>query len=199
MRILSANGINRRHCARLVVQQGVNHDVANKMDPCLIDAFSFQIEQCIGFCGEQQVRYLIRQHPIYFLRHGSITTAQPRLNMDNRNTLFYRYQSTGNRGVHVANNQHSSGVIFIDDRLKAAHDFRSLHGMTARPHTQINIGLGDAQLVKKRVLHFGVVVLTGMNEIGIEFDANVSQRRDNRRNLHKIWSRPDNTQYGLLH
>jgi hypothetical protein len=48
--------------------------------------------------------------------------------------------------------------------LKFNHDFGRLHGMRAGPNLQVNVGLGNAQLLKENVRHILVVMLAGMHQ-----------------------------------
>ncbi len=117
------------------------------------------------FSGKQQFRNLIRQYPVDLLGHGAIPTAQPCFHMNHRNTFFHGDQRTGNGGIHVAHHQYCMGQLIIEDRLKTFHDICRLCGMGAGSHLEINIGLGDMQLLKEGCLHGGIVMLPGMNQL----------------------------------
>ena len=57
---------------------------------------------------------------------------------------------------------------------------------------QIDIRLGDMQLVKKRVLHRCIVVLPGVQQPGAQSGIRLRESPHNGSNLHEIWSRANN-------
>jgi len=71
-----------RHRFLQMIQQGVDHDVADKMDPAWFYAFPHQIGFGAPFGGEQPIGDLVGQYPVYFFRHFPVPTPQTRFNMD---------------------------------------------------------------------------------------------------------------------
>ena len=94
-----------------MMQQGVDHDIADKVDFVFINPLFQQILFAALFSDEQKIRNLIRQYPVDFLRHSAIKTAQPGLHVDQLHALFHRNQATGNGRVDIADNNHQIGFI----------------------------------------------------------------------------------------
>ena len=92
-----SENIFHRHCQGLAAMQGIDHDITDMEYPLLGYPLLQQIFTCRGFGYKQQFGELIRQHPVDLLRHGTVITAQPGLNMNNRDTLLGGHQRTGNR------------------------------------------------------------------------------------------------------
>ncbi len=86
--------------------------------------------------------------------------------MTNRNPDFLGRQSTGDRGIYVAHDDHPIRPLLQARFLIRDHDTTRLLRMSAAAYPQMDVGVGKAELPQESARHIGVVVLPGMDETG---------------------------------
>ena len=74
----------------------------------------------------------------------------------------------------------------IQYRLEALHDLRGLYSVAARTYAQVNIRLGDIQLIEKSMFHRFVVVLSGVHQTGGQAAARRAESSHQWGYLHEI-------------
>ncbi len=79
--------------------QGIDHQVANHVNPLGRNPFAQQIAPSAFFRHQKQVRNGISGHTINFLRDGSVETAQPGFIVDNRDAELTGRQCRRNRRI----------------------------------------------------------------------------------------------------
>jgi hypothetical protein len=84
-----------------VLQQRIDHHVAHEPDAPGCNAFAQQIIASRALGRIQQVRDLVGQDAIDFLRHLAVETAHPGLDMDDPRALLGRDETACQRGIDV--------------------------------------------------------------------------------------------------
>ena len=91
----------------------IDHDVTDQIDFILGDAFIQKIVVGVWRWGPQDVRDRIGNEAVYFLRHATIPTAQPGLEVNHRNPEFRADHGAGRRA-------HGQGTLLNASNLAAA-------------------------------------------------------------------------------
>ena len=84
--------------------------------------------------------------------------------MEHGDVDFGGRHSTGEGGVGVAVEDDAVEVIVEQHLLDAANHAGGLEAMGAGADPEVEVGLGDAQLVEEDLRHVGVVVLAGVED-----------------------------------
>ena len=193
---LIAQGVSRWSRNAAIAQQGVDHDITDKADALGGNAFVLQVRGSAAFRGVQTVGYLVGEHPVDFFRHASVVAAQAGLDMHDGDTLFDANQGAGEGRVHVANDQNARRFFLIDNRLEASHYFRRLYRMAARAHFQIDVRLGQTQILEEFVVHVPVVMLAGMQQQGGNRRGVAGEGAQDGRHFHEIGAGTHDTNDG---
>ena len=91
----------------------------------------------------------VGQDAIDFLGHRTVEAAQTGLDMRDTHAQLDGRQSTSQGRVYVADDDHGVRPLFDHDRLKPPHHLGRLHGVRCGADLQIEIRLGDLELVKE--------------------------------------------------
>ena len=119
--------------------------------------------------------------------------AQTGLNVNYRNPLLHRDQSTGKGRVDIPHDRHTGRLAVIHDRLEPPHHFSGLDGMRARPDLQVHIGLGQMKVFKQLTAHVLVVMLTGMQQQARQRGRVPSHGPQNGSDFHEVRPCPHDT------
>ena len=179
---------------RLVVEQRVDHHVADETDALGGNAFAQQVGFGAALGGVQAVGHLVGQHAVDFFGHLAVVAAQTRLDMNDRHALLHRHQGAGQGGVDVADHEHRAGPALVDHRLKAAHDLGCLHRVAARADFEVDVGLRQAQILEQPVAHVAVVMLAGVHQQGRHRRHMGGEGAQDWRHLHEVGPRADDAQ-----
>jgi len=98
------------------------------------------------------------------LGHPPVSAAQPGLQVRDGHVEIGGHQGGGQRAVDVAGHDHEVRLALQDDRLKSLQQPGGLRRLRARADTEIDVGLGQAELVKEDIAERCVVVLPGVHE-----------------------------------
>jgi hypothetical protein len=104
--------------------------------------------------------------------------------VDHRDVELGRGERTGERGVHVAHHDERVGPLGSEQLLEAHHRRARLDRVRARAHLEVPARLGDGEIAEEDVGHDGVVVLAGVDEVGLV--ARLAQRGDERADLDEV-------------
>ena len=110
--------------------------------------------------------------------------------MGDGDVKLHRGEGGGQRGVHVAHDQHEVGPRIVQDRLEAAHDLGGLDRVRARADAEVEVGGPDIQVLEEPLRHRPVVVLAGVDEDRSQGRLR-AHRPDERGDLHEIGAGPD--------
>ena len=144
--------------------QGVDHDVADEVDFLGRDALPEEVRSAALLRDEQEVRDGVRQEPVDLLGHTPVEGTEPGLDVGDGDVKLHRREGGGQRGVHVAHDQHEVGQRGVQDRLEAAHDLGGLDRVRARADAEVEVGGPDIQVLEEPLRHRPVVVLAGVDE-----------------------------------
>ncbi|MPM73928.1 hypothetical protein SDC9_120913 [bioreactor metagenome] len=129
--------------------QGVDHDVADKSDSFVGNAFGLQIGVGNPVGREQQVRQPVGDEPVDFLGHVDVTGTQARLDVGELYVFFFGDDGAGAGGVDVADHDDPVRLFRLDHLFEFDHGSADLFGMTARPDVEVDVRLGDAEIDEK--------------------------------------------------
>ena len=181
-------------CGRLaplsMTKQRVNHQVAHQKRLLGTNALAGEVVNPRPFGTEQQITDCIGENAVDLLGHRAVTAPQPRFDVNQRNAQLHRHQATSNRPVHVTDHQHGVRSGPKHHGLERLHNLRRLHGVASRTHFQVEVRLGNAQVMKEEPAHVLVIVLPRVNQQRLNGIASTI-RGHQRRNLHEVGTRPD--------
>ena len=97
-------------------------------------------------------------------------------------------QGGGDGRIDVADHHQPVGAVGERHLLIFDHHPAGLLGMAARADAEVEIGIGEAEVLQDRLRHVGVVMLAGMDEHRGEVRRR-GERVPERRHLHEIGAR----------
>ncbi len=174
--------------------QGVDHRVADVVDRRRVAPLGHEVSLGLGGVREEEVRHPIGEDPVDLLGHRPVEAPQPRLDVADRDAHLHRDERGGERGVHVAGDEHHIGLLLLEHRLEALHHPGGLLGVRAGSHVEQMVRCSDPELLEEDVGHRGVVVLPGVDEGGLELLRPVRERTEDRPHLHEVGPGPDDRQ-----
>ena len=145
-------------------QQGVGHDVADEVDLLRCGAFAQEVGAGSLLGDEQDVGHGVGEHAVDLFRHRAIEAAQAGLDVDDRDAELHGGEGGGQRGVHVADDQHGIGARRRQHGLQAPHHLGGLHGVRAGADLQVVVGDRQVEVAEELPGHRLVVVLTGVHQ-----------------------------------
>ena len=181
------------------VAQRVDHHVADERDALGRNALAREVRRGRPLGGVEQVGDLVGEDAVDLLRHRAVEAAQARLHVHDRDVLLHRHQAAGERGVHVADDEHRGGPVLVEHRFEAAHDLGGLHRVRAGAHLEVQVGRGQPQVGEEPVAHRRVVVLAGVHEHGARHARVARERGEQRRHLHEVGPCADDAEDGPGH
>ena len=121
----------------------------------------FSKEILIGVLGrrEKQIRHLIGQQAINFLRHCAVERSQSGFNMRYGQMQFATDQSGCKCGIHIAIDNDEVGFFVNYDLLESQHDTAGLLRVGAGANCEIEIRLRNPKLLKENVRHRPIIML----------------------------------------
>ena len=176
-----------------MIEQRVNHQVADQKRLLGPNTLACEVVNPRLFGTEQHITDCIGENAVDLLGHRAVPTPQTRFDVNQGNAQLHRHQATGDRAVHVADHQHGIGSGPKHHGLEGFHNLRRLHGVASRTHFQVEVRLGNAQVMEEEPAHVLVIVLTRVNQQrlnGLVSTIRGHQRRD----LHEVGTRPDDVQ-----
>ena len=169
--------------------EGVDHYIADEVNPVRTYALIGQAINAGLLGDEEQVAYAVCQDSVDLFGHLSVETSQAGFDVNEFYAEFNRNKSACDRAVYIADDENVIGFEIEHYRFEAFHYLSGLDGMTAGADLEIDIRLGDIQLVKEELAHVLIVVLPGVNEQSFEVAVFVERTHD-RCDLHKVGPRP---------
>ena len=106
----------------------------------------------------------IGEDAVDLLRHLAVETPQPGFDVGDGNLHLHGGERAGDGRRDVADDDHQVGLFLLQDRLEGEQDLRHRRGDGARADFEIQVGLGDVQLVEEELRHFFVVMLAGVDQ-----------------------------------
>ncbi len=174
-----------------MLEQAVDHGVADEEDFFIVDPFTSQMLTGQFFRGEQIVGHAVSHEAVDLFGHAAVEAAQSGFDMGNWDSKLGGGKRRGKRRIDIADNDHHIGLLLLHDRLDAHQHLAGLLRVTAGTDTQVDMGLGHAEVDKKELAHLFVIVLAGMYQNVVDIAA--FEFIDNGCNLHKVGTRTDNT------
>lgn len=174
-----------------IFDKRIDHDIADKLDLGGGNTFAEEVFIAVGRRGEKQVGETIGDQAIDFLGHGAVEAAEAGFEMGDFDTQLGSHERAPHGGIDVADNDDPVWLFLEADGLERGHDVRGLNGVRTGADREIDVGRRDAEFGEEDVRHFGVVMLPGMNEDGLDLLLGVrlvvtTDRFDERSDLHEI-------------
>ena len=177
-----------------MLQQRIDHHVADHHDAPGRHAFRREIAIRAFFGCEQQIGNRIREHAVDLFGHRAIETAQPRLNVDHPDAEFRRIQRAGDRRIHIADHQDRVRPLRFEHALERFDDAGGLLAVAARADLEIDVRLRQPQIAKKQRRHLRTVVLPGVHEHLRDAGALTGDGRHDGSDLHEVRACADDVQ-----
>ena len=173
-----------------VGQQGVDHDVADEHHPPRIAPFIEEIVDGVRAGGQQQIAHPVGDHAVHLLGHRPVTTTQSGFDMGDEEPGLGTDQCAGDRRIDVADDHDDVVSTAPAQILERLHDATRLLRVAAGTHLEVVVGRSYAQVDEKDIAHGCVVVLTGMDQLGLM--TRCFEGVDDRLDLHEVWPSPGN-------
>src|SRR3954463_15504282 len=159
-----AETLGRAAGARLVgrAQKCVDHGVPHEFDALIPDPLGDEVFACVAARREEVGGEGGAEATVDLLGNEEVVTAEAGLDVGDRVVLLRGDEGARERRVDVADHDHDRGVEAPEFRLEGGHNPRRLVGVRPRAHTEVGIGLGQAELGEEDVRELGVVVLAGV-------------------------------------
>ena len=195
--LLHADGLPDAQLARLLLAaaQRVDHRVADVVDAARADALGLQVLDRLGAVREQHVRQAVGEDAVDLLRHAPVERAQPGLEVGDGDAHLRRGERAGERGVHVAGDEHDVGLGVDQDLLERRQHLGRLHAVGAGADAEEDVDLGELQVGQDLVGHPAVVVLAGVDDDLAE-RLPALERGDDGRHLDEVRARADDVDDG---
>jgi hypothetical protein len=174
--------------------EGVDHRVADVVDPGLVDTLGDQIVPALRRVDEEQPGELVGHDPIDLLRETAVEAPQARLDVTHGQHELRGCQRRGRRRVHVARDEHYVRLRLQQHRLEPLHHAGRLLCVRPGPDTERVVRLAHAELLEEDLGHLPVVVLTCVHQDVLELVRAPGQLRGDRRDLHHVRPRADDRQ-----
>ena len=178
----------------LVLEQGVDHDIADEKDFFLGHPFPLQVFIGDAIRGEQIVAQHVGAQAIDFLGHVHVPGAQARLDMGHLDSQLFSRDGAGHGGVDIPHHDDQIRLFPQADLFELDHDPGGLLGMGTATHFQIDIGLGHAEVVEEGFAHLLVVVLAGVDEEVLDFVRVSVHGLDDRGHFHEVGAGADDVE-----
>ena len=117
---------------RQIVDQGIDHDVADELDLLPGDAFPEQVFVGVLRGGQEQVGQGVGHQAVDLLRHGPVEAAQAGLDVGDPDAHLGADQGAGHRRVDVPDDDDPIRLLPLADGLEADQDAGRLDGMRSR-------------------------------------------------------------------
>ena len=167
----------------LVTQQHVGHDVAHHVHAVA----STELRRVRLGGAEQEPAPLVHGDAVELLRHGPVAAARTRFDVRHERAGQRPAQTRRKGGVGVAERQHVSGPLLLEDFDQCLHHGRHAAYAVGRFHLQMHVGLVEAEVREVRLHHGHVGVLAGVHEERLPTQA---QRGQQGRSLHELGTGP---------
>ena len=180
----SARAGRRRVKAVELAEEGVDHRVADEVDPVLGDALAHELRDRLRARREQEVGQGIGDDPVDLLGHGPVVAPQPCLDVGEGTAGLRRHERRGERRVDVTVDHDQRRIELGEGRLEGDEQRRRLAGVRARSDAEIEVRLGQGEVAEEDVGQPRVVVLSGVDEPLV--DLATPERSDHGRGLHEV-------------
>ena len=174
-----------------VLRQGVDHDVADEVDPRVGHALGAEVVTCQAVRGEEVIADDVGAQTVDLFGHGHVSRPQAGLDVSHPYTELLGGDGAGQGGVDVAHDDHQVRPLVEADPLEGQHDARRLLAMTAGAHAEIDVGPRQTESVEEGLAHARVVVLARVHQDMPEAFGEAVERFDDRRHLHEVGTRAD--------
>lgn len=169
-----------------LVEEVVDHHVPDEVDALLGMSLAAQVLHAARLGAEEVVADGVGDDAVDLLRHGHVATSQARLDVGDGDAELLGHDRAGERGVHVAHHHDEVGPVLHAHPLEGHHDARSLLRVRAAANAQVVVRLRDAELLKEDLAHAVVVVLAGVDELGLELVLVLGQFTHDGGDLHEV-------------
>jgi len=142
---------------------GLDDRVAGEEHPVAGDTFSGQIVDVDPGRCRAQVRQVIGDDPVVFLRHVAVSAPEAGLDVNEGNPPGVRCERACGDSVGVALYDDGEGAVLGEVSIEELGCITDLVSSGGASHPQVQIGFGKVQLAEERRREVGVVVLTGVN------------------------------------
>src|SRR5262249_38714430 len=136
-----------------LAQEGVDHQVADEVDPRRVDTFTVQVAPAAGLGDQQHVGQSVGDDPVDLFGHPAVTRPQPRLDVRDQDVELDGRQGAGHRRVHVAGDDHAGGTGGAEVVFVPLEDAGRLPGVGVGADAEPHVGGADAELLQEDVRH----------------------------------------------
>lgn len=150
--------------AGAVLEEGVDHGVADEEDALFRDAGLSEVGVGDFGGGEEIVGDAVGDHAVDLLGHAEVMGADAGFDVGDFHAHFLGDDGAGHGGGDIAYDEAEVGRGFHQELFVAGHDAGGLLCLCAGAGIEVDIGLGDAELLEEVGAHFFVVVLAGVDE-----------------------------------
>ena len=171
--------------------EGVDHDVAHEGDLLGGQALAQEVGVGVGGRREQQVGDVVGHHAVDLFGHGAVERAQAGLEVGDADLQLGAHEGAGQRRVDVAGHDDPVGPPVGDHRLEGDHDPGRLLGVVGTAHVQVDVGVGESELVEEHARHLAIVVLARVDQKLNELAGSTAHGRHDGRDFHEVGTRAD--------
>ena len=123
-----------------VGQQGVDHGVADQVDPARVDTLVGQVVEALRAGHEQQVGQDVGDPSIDLFGHRHVEAPEAGLHVCHRDEQLGAHEGRRERRVHVAIDDHHGRPVGHELVFECHEQRAGLVALTARPDTEADIG-----------------------------------------------------------
>ena len=154
-------GSNRSRCA----QQGVDHRIADEVRPVARSTPSrARLSRPSGLVTNSRSDEHVRDPPVDLLRHRRVEAAEAGLDVRERDEQLRAHERRGERGVHVAVDDHQRRSVG-DERVLERRPAAPPSGRPgSRADAEAHVRCGQLEVAEEHVGQARVVVLAGVDD-----------------------------------
>ena len=169
-----------------VREEGVDHRVADQMDPCRFDSLVGEVLDGRLGVRQQDGTQMIGELAVLLLGQRRLEAAQAGFDVSYRNREPRGCKRCCQRRVDVAGDHDEVGAVLLEYPFAADQRTSQLLGVAAGADAQDDVRLRQVEVAEKGVRHFAVVVLPRMNETAYDRGLETLERVDDGCRLDEV-------------
>ena len=166
----------------------VDHDVADALDALGRHALAQQVLVTVARGRPQHVGDRVGHEPVDLFGHAPVATAQPSLEMHDRDPQLRADHRAGSGRIDVADHDDPVGLLRHRHLLVGDHHAAGLLGVRTAADLEVEMRLRHREVAEERIGHVRIVVLAGVHDRR-PAPGLLRQRMVQRRDLHEVRAR----------